>query len=583
MNVTSWKESGCVELVALSGGSTSSTIQDNLTTLDPCQNLSTLLKVVQKYLECSRAQGNRDIRINCGVPTQYVWGKVCELASRMIPGFIYHNQLQVNQRFLLLILSGDSDNNERVISKEDYNAFINEEKFWERQHFNTCKPFLELDVHSALGETFKYNPDAIDRSSFDSDIDYKTIETKTPGEAYTYEYFQDENNDSEKSDEEGKDDIETERGAESDSSDIAVLRTVIGDNQKPASDDVNNRKLASDNVDETNIVLFKRKSIPTNRFVSPTNRAKASKRGRKVTKSSSSTSRTTKRIKRGKGKLESGSSNNDNSHNSNIGNDNDHDNGNDGDNDNNDNIDNGCDNVNSDDDYNVDIDDLDHSDTTCSDKVVNGKGTDNGDSAGSSSSEVVNNSPSVSSDKTDSNDKIVNDSNTTVGDSASVGSSTIVGDSTVDNGSSIVNNSASGSSNNVVNTGGSGNNVVDAGGNGNNVVSAGGSDNTSSNTIDDSYRQGLRAFALSTFYRRLEQSQSQQFLAYVEMNRLADICVALDDSSSTTSGIQRLLDEYYKRTNEIVSQRSLDGRLDDINTLIKQINQKMFPRSPSLL
>ena len=451
MNIASWKLSGCVELVALSGGSVSSATQVDPTELDPCQNLSTLLKIVQKYLECSRAQGNRDIRNNCGILTHHVWRKVCDLASRMIVGFIYHNQLQVNQDFLLLVLSGDSNNHERVISKDDYDAFINAEEFWEQKQFNTCKPFLELDIVSALEGTANYDSNAITNSSFYDGIDYKTIDIKTPGEAYTYQYFQDEDNASEENDTGNKDDIETDRGAESDTSDLEIVNATIVDNRKLAGNNVNKRKSTSDNIDESNILSSRRESIPTNRFVSPTSQVRKRKRTKKAAKGSSGNSSTNKRPKRGKS-VRKGS-----------------------------NSDNGDDNVNNDGDDNIDADDDATPDSAVSnDNVVDGKSTNDSNSAGSGSGEVVNNSPNIiGSDKTDSNDKIVKDNNMTSGDNADGGSSSaIVGNSTVDNdnGSGIVNNSTSDNGNDVV------------------------SDNTSSSIDGNPYRQALRDLACSSHF-----------------------------------------------------------------------------------
>ena len=358
---------------------------------------------------------------------------------------------------------------------------------------------------------------------------------KTPGEAFTYDYFQDEDNDCNKSDKGGNSSTDTDIDAESGTSELEIVGATIVDNRKLAGNNVNKRKSTSDNIDESNILSSRRESIPTNRFVSPTSQAIKRKRNKKAAKGNSGSSSTNKRPKRGKNVRKSSNS------------------------------DNGDDNVDNDDNRNIDADDDDATPDSAvsNDNVVDGKSTNDSNSAGSGSGEVVNNSPNIiGSDKTDSNDKAVNDNSMTSGDSADRDSSSaIVGDSTVDNdyGSSIVNNSASDSGNNVV------------------------SGNTSSSISGDPYRQGLRDLVLATFYRRLDQVLSKLFLAYAEMNNLGSICVALDDSSSTANNIQSLVKDYLRRTNDIMTSLNLDGRLNDINAFKQEINRKMFPRSPSML
>ena len=185
LNITSWKLSGCKELIVLSGTDIASISRDRIRALwDPWGNFSTLLRIVQKYLEGSRAQGNRKIRKQYGFLCHYLWSTdVCCLASRMIVGFIHHNRLQVNQAFLLLVLAGNAKDHERVISREDYNAFIYEERFWEQKKLASCKPFLSMNIEKALSGTDGFKPEAITNSSFDVEVDYESIETKEPGEA----------------------------------------------------------------------------------------------------------------------------------------------------------------------------------------------------------------------------------------------------------------------------------------------------------------------------------------------------------------------------------------------------------------
>ena len=240
MNIIDWKLSGCKELIVLSGTDIASISRDRIRALwDPWGNFSTLLRIVQKYLEGSRAQGNRNIRKQCSFLCHYLWTDISSLASRMIVGFIHHNHLQVNQEFLHLVLAGDSKNHERVISKEDYNAFIRKREFWEQAKFASCGPFLSMNIERALSGTDRFNPKAITNSSFDCKVDYDSIETKEPGEAYFYEYFQSDNDDA-NNEESGEGSSGDDKGDEGDEGD-----NVINDDQ---SDD----GITNDNCDNEN-------------------------------------------------------------------------------------------------------------------------------------------------------------------------------------------------------------------------------------------------------------------------------------------------------------------------------------------
>ena len=287
LNITSWKLSGCKELILLSGTDIASISQDRKWKLDPFGNFSTLLRIVQKYLGGSRAQGARSLRKDCGFLSHYTWNKVCCLASRMIVGFIHYNRLQVNQEFLHLVLAGDSKDHERVISKEDYNAFIRKRDFWEQAKFASCEPFLSMDIEKALSGTDGFKPEAITNSSFDGEVDYESIEIKNPGEAYFYEYFQSDNDDA-NNEESGEGSSSDDKGDGDDEGDNANENNQAGESNEDNEDNGNNESEDSDvvivdaningnlkrvigDVSTTNIVISRRTRYKTNRFGASTN------------------------------------------------------------------------------------------------------------------------------------------------------------------------------------------------------------------------------------------------------------------------------------------------------------------------
>lgn len=538
LDLRDWSESCCVELVAAAGARPGESCSSSVNYRDPNCNFYTLLEIVQKYLEGSRAQPTRSEREGRGFLKHHIWSNVSKFASKMIVGFIYYNDCKVNPEFLRKVIKGGGKDT-KLVSKKEYEDFIHCPNYWET-NFLGCKDFVETDFLEWLEGTNNFIESHMTHSTFDQITDYSHVKVCEPSNAIAAGYFPRNKND-EGAENEGID--EENKGNESDSSGIVVLSSNVDDNQKRVNGDVSS----------ANILVSKRKRSKTQRLGANTSvdssiYNRAGKRSRSVANGSKSSSTTNKRAKRGKDIVEDDE--NDSGNNSHIDNKHNDDNNND-----------------DDDDVDIDSCDMDGDDDS----------VDGSDNVGSGSGDsIVSGGNSASNVSSIVNDNVSSSIDNIVSDSASSSSDNIVSNN-------IVSNSTSSSSDNIVS-----NNIVSDNIVSNNIV--GDNPNSSSNRVgtgsgvsEEAYRRDTKNFALTTFYRRLEQIQSQQFLAYEEMNKLADICVALDDKSSTISDIRGALQDYYNKTNVLVANLVADEKLGRINILRDLIIEKMFPRSPSLI
>ena len=143
LDLRDWTESCCAELVAAAGARPGAAVSSSVNYRDPNHNLYTLLEIVQKYLEGSRASPNRGERESRGFLSHHKWSTVSKFASKMIVGFIYYNDCKVNPEFLRKVIKGDVKH-ARLVSKGEYERFIQYPNYWET-HFKDCKDFAESE------------------------------------------------------------------------------------------------------------------------------------------------------------------------------------------------------------------------------------------------------------------------------------------------------------------------------------------------------------------------------------------------------------------------------------------------------
>ena len=143
LDLRDWTESCCAELVAAAGARPGAAVSSSVNYRDPNHNLYTLLEIVQKYLEGSRASPNRGERESRGFLSHHKWSTVSKFASKMIVGFIYYNDCKVNPEFLRKVIKGDVKH-ARLVSKGEYERFIQYPNYWET-HFKGCKDFAESE------------------------------------------------------------------------------------------------------------------------------------------------------------------------------------------------------------------------------------------------------------------------------------------------------------------------------------------------------------------------------------------------------------------------------------------------------